>query len=301
MPEQRDPCNVCQLPDQITKGGASPTSTRFECARCGRYDWEDSAPLSGRAARQVLTSGYIRDQNLAGIIPLFTRDLVARVERIPMPRLRERAIRALLVMVKHKGLNTRPFNPWSDPEIQAASYSANREDLEPLIAILNGEGFLSGELDPAIRLTPKGLLEAEGYLTSATATPQVFVAMSFSEAMTPAYVGGFEPGIRAAGYRPLRIDGKEHVNSISDEIMAEIRRSRFVVADYTEMNNGVYFEAGFAFGLGKLVIPTCQADHLAKLHFDIRHINTLTWKTPDDLASGLAKRISAVVGDGPLL
>ena len=32
--------------------------------------------------------------------------------------------------------------------------------------------------------------------------------------------------------------------------MAEIRRSRFVVADYTGQVNGVYFEAGFALGLG---------------------------------------------------
>jgi hypothetical protein len=71
------------------------------------------------------------------------------------------------------------------------------------------------------------------------------------------------------------------------------------VADYTEQLNGVYFEAGFALGLGLLVIPTCRQNQIGKLHFDIRHPNTLPWKTPEDLSANLSKRILAVVGVGP--
>ena len=81
--------------------------------------------------------------------------------------------------------------------------------------------------------------------------------------------------------------------------MAEIRRSRFVVADYTGQRNNVYFEAGFALGLGLTVIQTCRADEAADLHFDIRHLNTLAWKSPAELAEGLDKRIRAVIGAGP--
>jgi nucleoside 2-deoxyribosyltransferase len=83
-------------------------------------------------------------------------------------------------------------------------------------------------------------------------------------------------------------------------ILAEIRRSRFLIADYTLMNNGVYFEAGFAVGLGIPVIGTCQSDHFENLHFDIRHINTIKWVSPAQLSSDLAKRVAAVIGDGPL-
>jgi hypothetical protein len=61
----------------------------------------------------------------------------------------------------------------------------------------------------------------------------------------------------------------------------------------------VYFEAGFAFGLGLMVIPTCREDEMGKLHFDIKHLNTLPWKKPAELADGLDKRIRAVVGAGP--
>ena len=76
-----------------------------------------------------------------------------------------------------------------------------------------------------------------------------------------------------------------------------LRQSRFLVADYTGQKAGVYFEAGFALGLGFVVIPTCRADEIERLHFDIRHLNTLSWTTPTDLA----KRIRAVVGTGPNL
>jgi len=82
-------------------------------------------------------------------------------------------------------------------------------------------------------------------------------------------------------------------------MIAEIRRSRFVVADYTRQSNNVYFEAGFALGLGLTVIQTCHADEIGRLQFDIRHINTLEWQSAADLVVGLNKRIRAVIGAGP--
>ena len=48
----------------------------------------------------------------------------------------------------------------------------------------------------------------------------------------------------------------EHVENINDKMLADIRRAQFVVADFTHHPNGVYFEAGFALGLAKLVIWT---------------------------------------------
>jgi hypothetical protein len=128
---------------------------------------------------------------------------------------------------------------------------------------------------------------------------QGFVAMDFAVSMRDVWTNGFDPGIRAAGFAPMRIDSKDYVGGITDEIMSEIRKSRFVVADYTGQKSGVYFEAGFALGLGLPVIPTCRADQIKSLHFDIRHLNTLPWKTPADLADSLGKRIRAVVGAGP--
>jgi hypothetical protein len=117
--------------------------------------------------------------------------------------------------------------------------------------------------------------------------------------MREAYARGFEVGIRQAGYDPLRVDRVEHVGKVDDEIIAEIRRSRFVVADFTGHRAGVYFEAGFALGLNLPVIWTCRRDHIADLHFDIRQFNCIDWTEPDELADRLQKRIEAVIGAGP--
>ena len=84
-------------------------------------------------------------------------------------------------------------------------------------------------------------------------TSQGFVAMWFDDSMTEAYEKGIQPAIEDAGYKAMRIDQKEHANKIDDEIIAEIRRSRFIVADFSHggdgARGGVYYEAGFAHGL----------------------------------------------------
>ena len=169
-----------------------------------------------------------------------------------------------------------------------------------LLNILIKDGFLRPDPNGAlIGITIEGTLAAEALGASGSTSPQGFVAMWFDDSMSDAWSSGFHPGIRAAGYIPRRIDTKDYVGGVSHEIMAEIRRSRFVVVDYTGQRNGVYFEAGFAAGLGLTVVPTCRSDEVPKLHFDIRHLNTLVWSTPTDLADNLSKRIRAVIGAGP--
>lgn len=115
--------------------------------------------------------------------------------------------------------------------------------------------------------------------------------------------------MNAAGYQALIMNKKEHVNRIDDEIIADIRRSRFVVADFTHgekgVRGGVYFEAGFSQGLGLPVIWTCREDMLSeesesKLHFDIRQYNFLGWSENNlgDFKNRLQKRIEAILGRG---
>jgi hypothetical protein len=214
-----------------------------------------------------------------------------------VPRLRERASRVLAGLARDLR-----FDEWFAPdaaahslELQGVSYSRNHQEALLLIEILIEDGCLRPS-EGGCALAVKGLLAAEA-LGSKSSSAQGFVAMWFDETLQDAWVNGFYPGIRAAGFRPLRLYNEDYVGGITDEIMAQIRRSRFVVADYTSQRNSVYFEAGFA--LGVIVIPTCRADEIPNLHFDIRHLNTLPWNTPAELADGLDRRIRAVVGAGP--
>ena len=132
---------------------------------------------------------------------------------------------------------------------------------------------------------------------------QAFIAMWFDDSMDEAFDQGIKPAIEGTGYKPLRIDQKEHVNKIDDEIIAELRRSRFVVADFTHgedgARGGVYYEAGFAHGLERPVFFTCRKDKMKTLHFDTNHFNHIVWTDPADLREKLKNRILAVIGEGP--
>ena len=148
---------------------------------------------------------------------------------------------------------------------------------------------------------------------------QAFVAMWFDKSMKPIREA-IQAGIEAAGYVPQFVDTHgSAVNRIEDEIIALIRQSRFVVADFTasaapiksddEANarGGVYYEAGFAHGLGRPVFFTCRKDYIdtpKALHFDTSHFLHLDWED-NGLGEGgkfreeLRRRIIAVVGKGP--
>jgi nucleoside 2-deoxyribosyltransferase len=114
------------------------------------------------------------------------------------------------------------------------------------------------------------------------------------------YEEGIEPAIRLAGFAPMLISNKEHANKIDDEIIAEIRRSAFLVADFTGHRQNVYFETGFAIGLARQVVWTCRKDEIKDLHFDIRQYNCIDWENAAELARRLQLRIEAMFGRGPL-
>ena len=99
----------------------------------------------------------------------------------------------------------------------------------------------------------------------------------------------------------MRIDRKPDVDYIDDEIIAEINRSRFLVADFTHgpdgPRGGVYYEAGHANGRGMQVFLTCRRDQEDSVHFDTRQRYHIFWETPAQLRDRLQERIVAVVGD----
>lgn len=166
---------------------------------------------------------------------------------------------------------------------------------------VSNEGKKSNPHD--IKLRPLGLAKLAEISSKGTGSDQAFVAMWFDESMADSYENGIVPAIKAAGYKPIRIDQVEHINKIDDEIISEIRRSRFLVADFTQgasgARGGVYYEAGFAAGLNIPVIFLCRQDAIDHVHFDTRQFNHILWNTPEDLREKLEKRITAVIGDGP--
>ena len=127
---------------------------------------------------------------------------------------------------------------------------------------------------------------------------QAFVAMSFDEGLKPIFTNAIRPAARRAGYRARRVDSDRHLQKIDAKIISDIQESRFVVADVTHQRPGVYYEAGFAHGLGIPVIWTVRRDELKNVHFDTRQYNHIVWDCEEDLGSELEVMILATIGRG---
>ena len=200
----------------------------------------------------------------------------------------------------------------------AWSASTELHEVDYLLRFLNDQGLIAPPSERnrvwvRCRLTVKGHTHLANLETRIIDSTQAFVAMWFDSSLDKAYYNGIVPGIEESGYIPVRIDGTEHLNKIDDEILAKIRRSKFLVVDLTEgkvveekdgtikggTRGSVYYEAGFAKGLDIPIIYTCHEDSLKKVHFDIRQYSCIFWNTPEELKARLAHRISANFGDGP--
>ena len=188
----------------------------------------------------------------------------------------------------------------------AWSESIHWEDINYFLNYLTEKGWVQGRRYSGGSF--RGTVTVDGYSRIADQaanidSSQAFVAMWFDEEMESAYEQGIRKGVEAAGYEPMRIDRKPDVNKIDDEIIAEIRRSRSLVADFTHgedgARGGVYYEAGFAYGLGLPVIYSCRQDMVDQLHFDTRQYYHIVWETPEELRDSLAQRIKALIGAGP--
>ncbi len=119
---------------------------------------------------------------------------------------------------------------------------------------LKSDGYLVADGQNGMFVPPTTKRKAfERYSELRNAGPmsqQAFVAMAFAPEYDTAWQAVIKPGILAAGYRPFRVDQKEHADKVDDLIMAEIRRSKFLVADFSGQRGGVYFEAGLRTVLG---------------------------------------------------
>jgi hypothetical protein len=119
--------------------------------------------------------------------------------------------------------------------------------------------------------------------------------MPFRTDVEEAYNLGFEPAIRDAGFSPIRIDREYSINGIYDRTVAEGADGTVRVVDFTYHRPSVYYEAGFAHGIGRDVICTCRQGSKAGLHFNVRHLGQIIWNDAADLRTALTASIIANV------
>jgi len=133
-----------------------------------------------------------------------------------------------------------------------------------------------------IFLTFLGWKRYEELKRSISDSRKAFMAMKFGDKELDSVVDEyFKPAVDQTGFNLFRLTEKPRAGLIDDRMRVEIRTSRFLIADLTHGNQGAYWEAGFAEGLGKPVIYTCKKeifkDPDTKPHFDANHHLTILW------------------------
>jgi hypothetical protein len=221
-------------------------------------------------------------------------ELLALYPKSPLEMI-EQSLINLSVQIEHPG-DTITIKP----EQCYLLYSPDSNGVAYVLRQLESLGYVAQEgstqEDWSLTIETNGWSKLQELASSAkSALRQIFVAMWFSPEMDVFYKQGIFPAVEEFGMRCVRIDQVDHNNKICDEIIAEIRRSRAVVADFSGQRGGVYYEAGFAQGLGLPVIWTVKKDELAKVHFDTRQYNHIVYETAAELKDALLNRLRATV------
>jgi len=276
------------------------------CEACGQYKIEDLVLDTERIPQEKrhLLSALTRQASDAGRYIEITTEIFSQlIESIPnLTTPLDNLDRVLLLIKKkqsqiyaydHVGFNLERDYP--------LAFAHNGTEFHYFLVMLSQQGLIeSGVFDDKtkthrFRLTPLGWQRAIELQKTQSDSNQAFVAMWFDKSMNDVWKNGFEEALIDTKFHPYRIDRAEYNGKIDDQIIAEIRRSGLLIADFTGQRGGVYFEAGFAMGLGIPVIYTCRESDISVCHFDTRQYNHITWNTVDELKTKLINRIRATI------
>jgi nucleoside 2-deoxyribosyltransferase len=326
-------CSLCDVPLTACTALGDGDTCECECPACGYYrvdsHWRHVKVAAAlKLHDRVLLSGVVRNETDAygrcrTLISMATwQEVAARAQE---PR---SAIEQMHRFVLHAAERAINFGTVSNfgPTVQEARrlyfHEHGRGDF-PRFLVAVSEANLIGppmnSVDLSCKLTPHGWELADSLQRAGTRGSQAFVAMWFHPDLAQVYDEGIAPALLACGYGPYRVDRHAHGNKIDDEIIANIRKSRLVVADLTGLRPNAFYEAGFAYGLAIPMIITCNEDsevditqshptgavvagskrqtwfkHVADHAFDVRQYTVLGWKTPADLRISLVNRIRAL-------
>ncbi|WGJ14627.1 hypothetical protein QEV83_18740 [Methylocapsa sp. D3K7] len=317
-------CPVC---DEAGCSKATSTKTdrhgharAYECPRCGYFILTDFLNLSdfiedGKSAglsprqRAILSHRLRRQQRDVGVPPAVDKDKLPQVDD-PLPTPAEQADN-LILWIGDRRLPPPEYVRISVPEVSAwigAAITLTNKHDDALTWLLNQESVKSlVEIGPLgrykfLRLTMVGWQRYEALKHAQVESRTAFMAMKFGdEELNRVVKDCFKPAVEATDFNLRVLTDSQPAGLIDDQLRVALRTARFVIADLTHGNNGAYWEAGYAEGLGRPVIYTCRKKEWderdlpseQKVHFDTNHHLTVIWD-PDKLVEA-ATQLKATI------
>lgn len=269
--------------------------TIYSCPLCGDFTFSRSLVAglphlieTNENASTKISHAIRLMQNVKSSPELYT-NTVEEILKRPLPKPREQAdlfIRWLAENVEGPGENV-----WVEPKTHRTIMCAKSPKgfaliLQHLFDIGLVSGVLSEALDEPGRA--QATLSFEGWeyfeqLQHGEGTyRKAFMAMKFGvHTLNEILEDVFKPAVKLTGFDLQILSDAPKAGLIDDRLRVEIQASDFIIADLTHNNLGAYWEAGYAEGLGKPVIYTCEKSKFdeEKTHFDTNHHLTITWDT----------------------
>lgn len=346
----KKPCALCDQEVDVfeTSPASDPEllSTTYKCERCGSYRIDspitkaqldvELTPEKKEIISIVVRNEYEKERNKQKPIFLLREKIDQIIKQYrpldPLDKM-DHALSQLYKSSSYVG---------QDVMIELATdyplyHCSNFKELGEVLKLLSNEKLIETRVKTIgnhyyLSITTKGYQRLRTIANPGGDSRYGFVAMWFNPETQKVYEKAIKPAIEykedgedSSRFEAIKVDDVEHINDINDEIIAQIRRSRFMVCDLTGYRGGVYFEAGFAYGLGLEVIYTCREDWADNddlhdengkkvntlfdsnkkpidikkegVHFDLAHRNRIQW-SPDKLPefkTALENRIKAVI------
>lgn len=183
---------------------------------------------------------------------------------------------------------------YRNEDIWVKNYFKSSKECEFYLKGLQEKGLINVGSGYIFQITHLGLNKALELQDDGKNSNNCFIAMAFNDDTIP-YRIAIKEALDNTGFKAIIID-EENIDSdktIPDAIFAGIKKSKFCIADFSFHNNGVYFESGFALGLGIPVIYTCNTSHSKDAHFDIKQLQQIRYSSPDELTKMLTDKIEA--------
>lgn len=215
-------------------------------------------------------------------------------------------IRFLGLSVSASGKPLREF----PPDIHAIVGSPSRDFAMRIVKQLHQRGIF--DLTPCghmgstnevmeIDLTLLGWEEFEAERHGKLSGNYGFIALKFGDPILDPFLRDvIKPTVSEVGFALEDMRDAARAGIIDNVMRARIRDSAFVLVDLTHANEGVYWEAGYAEGLGKPVLYLCNQKVFEEqgTHFDTNHCTTVLWEATapdaftDDLKATLRRSLN---------
>ncbi len=309
-----EPCPVCHSPLKEKRPYIDGRDgAYFSCPLCGEFVLSESLiatlPYTHQehkeAAAKISHALRTMQQTNEGA-ELYT-NTVQEILKRPLPRPKEQA--DLLIRWLAENVEGPGKTKWIEPSTHSSIIGANSpEGFAMIVRHLFDIGLVTGNLSEAMgapgrahaTLSFDGWDYYERLLQGGTGYRKAFMAMKFGDAVLDQVLENiFKPSAKQAGFDLYRLDDQPRAGLIDDRLRVEIQASDFLIADLTHDNLGAYWEAGYAEGLGKPVIYTCEKHKFEeqKTHFDTNHHLTIIWNkdSPEEAGERLKATIRATL------